>query len=495
MSSPSPHGFPRGSDSPRRSHSFEGRFGRLFRSLPIADFRTEDLLALGSQMVAGSKPKESGIPAGYTYLGQFVAHDLTFDPASSLQRADDPEGLVDYRTPRFDLDCVYGRGLYDQPYLYERDSARLILGERLTKQGPTAHIPDGYDLPRNPGNDIAIIGDPRNDENVIIAQLHSVFMRFHNRIADEVKATRQDFERVQQLVRWHYQWVVLYDFLPRVVDSETYMEVLPHVAGKIKPNKVSRRDPVAPVVPKSNIIQDPPKLHFYRPQHEAFIPIEFSAAGYRFGHSMVRPVYNLNLRRVPLGIIGSNRNETLTGFGRFNPNWLIDWRLFYQTSDGAGPEPQRSLKIDTMLSEPLSDLPFRFLKPPLSLPQRNLIRGMQLGLPSGQAVAQVMGIEPVDDDRLCIGPKRVPIGKIQAFKQNAPLWCYILAEAQHLQDGERLGPVGSRIVIETFVGLMMTDGHSLLRQNPLWRPELVEKGGKFGMAEFIRMATESLDAG
>ena len=106
-----------------------------------------------------------------------------------------------------------------------------------------------------------------------------------------------------------------------------------------------------------------------------------------------------------------------------------------------------------------------------------------------------MGVQPIDDELLCIGPKRVPIGKIQAFKQNAPLWCYILAEAQHLQDGERLGPVGSRIVIETFVGLMMTDGHSLLRQNPLWRPELVEKGGKFGMAEFIRMATESLDAG
>jgi len=100
-------------------------------------------------------------------LGQEPA--AAIDPVSTLQRADDPEALFDYRTPGFDLDCLYGRGPNDQPYLYERDGVRLALGAPLIKPDLAGDLPDGYDL-------------PRNDENVIIAQLHSIFMRFHNRL-------------------------------------------------------------------------------------------------------------------------------------------------------------------------------------------------------------------------------------------------------------------------------------------------------------------------
>src|SRR5207244_5569277 len=147
--------------------------------LPMANFRSEDLLALGSKMVAGSKPRESTIPAGYTYLGQFVGHDLTFDPASSLQRADDPEGLVDYRTPRFDLDCVYGRGPDDQPYLYRQDGIRMLLGEPLTgnEDDPLAR-----GVPRHPAEGTepqrALVRDRRNDEHVIVSELQSPLPRY-----------------------------------------------------------------------------------------------------------------------------------------------------------------------------------------------------------------------------------------------------------------------------------------------------------------------------
>ncbi len=181
---------------------FGGQFGRMFRALPPAEFGETDsqteqnLLTLGKAMVAdpdpvkdGPDPEESGIPAAYTYLGQFIDHDLTFDPASSLQQQDDPDGLVDFRTPRFDLDCVYGKGPDDAPYLYTSDG-RFIQGRPLSG---AASNPNARDLPRSQPTDPtkpediknarrAIIGDPRNDENVIVSQLQGLFHRFHNRL-------------------------------------------------------------------------------------------------------------------------------------------------------------------------------------------------------------------------------------------------------------------------------------------------------------------------
>src|SRR5215510_7958501 len=173
-----------------RSPLFEGKFGRMFRALRPATFGStveeseQNLLRLGEAMSAdfdapkdGKDDEESGIPALYTYLGQFIDHDLTFDPASSLQKQNDPDALVDFRTPRFDLDCVYGRGPDDQPYLYEDDGKRLLLGRPLTGN---PRDPRTRDVPRNtPGARSpkrALIGDPRNDENVIVSQLHAAFL-------------------------------------------------------------------------------------------------------------------------------------------------------------------------------------------------------------------------------------------------------------------------------------------------------------------------------
>src|SRR5438128_10284587 len=217
------HGEIRGLEAHGRSDQFEGRFGRMFRTLPPAQFDAGVLHDLAAAMTAefeatptpeteADDEENTGISAGYTYLGQFIDHDITFDPVSSLQRQDDPDSLVDFRTPRFDLDCVYGRGPEDQPYLYRSDGVRMLLGRRLTGNEQDKN---SRDLPRiasgaEPRR--AIIGDLRNDENVIVSQLHASFLRFHNRVADVLKATT--FGEVQRAVRWHYQWVVLRDFLP-----------------------------------------------------------------------------------------------------------------------------------------------------------------------------------------------------------------------------------------------------------------------------------------
>src|SRR4051812_19774019 len=271
------HGTPpRGIDA-TRSPLFEGRFGRMFRNLPPASFGKNDdenkhnLKALGAAMSAdidgpkdGLDGEESGIPALYTYFGQFVDHDITFDPASSLQKQNDPDALVDFRTPAFDLDNVYGRGPGDQPYIYDNGDA-FLLGDAL-QGGSDA---GGKDLPRNAaaqGRRRALIGDPRNDENAIVSQLQGLFLRFHNRKLQDNPGI-SSFETLQRLVRFHYQYVVLNDFLPRIVH--------PSVLDQLKTNGK----------------YDAKKLKYYHWKNSPFMPVEFSVAAYRFGHSMVRPGY------------------------------------------------------------------------------------------------------------------------------------------------------------------------------------------------------------
>src|ERR1019366_1624718 len=138
------HGKPlRGLMSTSASQLFQGRFGRMFRSPPAAKYGTTDaesraaLMALGDAMTAGvdpasdgSDPEESGIPALYTYFGQFIDHDITFDPMITLSSTKDPNALTDFRTPAFDLDNVYGRGPGDQPYPYD-NGPKFLLGEPL----------------------------------------------------------------------------------------------------------------------------------------------------------------------------------------------------------------------------------------------------------------------------------------------------------------------------------------------------------------------------
>ncbi len=431
--------------------------------------------------------ENTGISAGYTYFGQFIDHDLTFDPASSLQRQDDPDGLTDYRTPRFDLDNVYGRGPADQPYLYRDDGLHMLLGDPLTGN---AKDKKARGLPRNhPDNGEparALIGDPRDDENVIVSQLQSAMLRFHNTMVDTLKT--KDFEKAQRMVRWHYQWVILHDFLPTIIGQPMVNEIL----GEVKPGKTATARP--------------PQLKFYKPEKEPFMPVEFSVGAYRFGHSMVRPIYRLNqtIDRLPIFDL---KGESLVGFRAFPSNWAIEWDLFFKM--GPAPElgPKRvqpAYKIDTSLVNPLGSLPASVATNPSSLPQRNLIRGFRMQLPSGQSIARAMGLEPIEDKHLRVGKataadhKKNPLltDISPKFADNAPLWYYILAEALlEFKTNEtplHLGPVGGRIVGEVFVGLMLADSHSYLRQLPNFEPlKEFQTKGEFMIADLLRAAMES----
>ncbi|WBO23839.1 peroxidase family protein [Sphingomonas abietis] len=517
-----PHGGVRGANLSRSSLLFGGPFGRMFRALPAAEFGSDDeativaLTALAAGMLAKHDPpfdgpdaEEGGIPAAYTYFGQFIDHDLTFDPASSLQKQNDLDALVDYRTPRFDLDNVYGRGPDDQPYLYS-DGLHFNLGRALTG---AAHNPKAQDLPRsNPvptaahphPTKRAIIGDPRNDENVIVSQLQGLFLRLHNSFATKLG----DFSAAQKAVRWHYQWVVLNDFLPKIVAPAVLAEILPHLAS-------------------GDLVGDPPKLKFYHARDEAFMPLEFSAAAYRFGHSMVRPEYQLNeTLQKPHSIFAGNTNQpNLRGFHEFPAQWAIDWRFFidlevidYGDPDNL-PDPrnknrvQLAYKIDTSLVNPLGHLPKDVAENPHILALRNLERGWRMRLPSGQDVARAMGVVPLDDSQIKIGKFTVvaddqsaqrPITDFgAAFAGNCPLWTYVLAETvqttmtiattqgDQVIDTRQLGEVGGRIVAETMVGLLLADSSSFLVQDPRWKPDAsLMKDGKFGLRELIAAALD-----
>lgn len=456
------------------------RMDRMMFGLPAAQFDEEALIKLGAAMTAEFEdpipedrpdPEENpGISAGYTYLGQFIYNDLT------NQRG----------VPRFDLSCVYGLGPRAQPFLYAEDARHIVLGEALT----------GAPLDRNAravlrnqlqgASSRALISDARNDENVILSQMHAAFLRFHNRIVD----LGFDFESARQLACFHYQWVVLYDFLPRVIGLDALQSILPHLRKG------------------TDVVCEPPQLRFYN-ANEVYLPLEFSVAAYRFGHSMIRPVYRLNgsVERLPLLPMHPDFPESLIGFRNFPANWAIDWGLFFEMTarpPKLGPRRiQCSYKVDTSIVNPLGNLPASVSSRSSHLATRNLMRGVQKKLPSGQAVARAMASPPFKDDELFVGkateadkPSHIPLVRISpTFANNAPLWYYILAEAQQTFVNDdtpiRLGRVGGRIIGEVFVGVMLADNSSFLRQDPSFRPMWGSGGSTFTMADLLRQSMQA----
>jgi hypothetical protein len=452
--------LPRGLRSVTRSSTDQGRFGRMFRSLEPFN-ASDDLLA---RLAASTAPTPAGdaspagdnpdIPAGYTYLGQFIDHDITFDPVSALERRNDPDALTNARTPRFDLDCLFGGGRLQMPYLYdEEDPAKLLVGRN------TASIHEPEDLPRNQQGR-ALLGDPRNDVHVIVSQLHLALIRFHNAVVDHLRdrftPEAEIVAEARRLTCWHYQWVVVHDFLRRTVGPRLLDEIL------VKDDRTGAWK-----------VQS----RFYSWRRQPFMPVEFSAAAYRFAHSQVRTNYTLNDQLEPIPMFSQaltpNPLQHLGGFRPLPKKWKIDWRKFF-VLDG-GPPPHASRRIDTKVTLPLQKLPANVDRSRRSLALLDLLRGRALQLPSGQAVAKAMGTAVPDADLGLDG--------------ETPLWFYLLREAEVVADGRRLGPTGGRIVAEVLLGLLKGDPSSFLRQAPRWQPDLpAAQPGQFAMPDLLRFA-------
>jgi Animal haem peroxidase len=435
------------SERPRLPDLPEGRFGRLFPDLPRQTVSGDALLKYGaaegplesrlkmSEELGEDNPR---IAAGWAFFGQFIAHDITHD-RSPLQDVEDVGSLQNFRAPRLDLECVYGAGPVGQPYLYDvRDPAKLLIGR--------SECPTG-DLPRNEQG-LALIGDARNDTHLFISQLHLAFLHFHNRVVDRLRKdgvpAGEVSDRASQMVRWHYQWIVLHEFLPLTVGNDLMAELL-ESGSKI-----------------------------CRFENRPFIPVEFSDAAYRFGHAQVRGKYDVNdsVRDAPLF-------PNLVGICPVTPERQVDWRRVFRF-DGAAP-PQPSRRIGPKLVPALMRLPEALVghtgRPEFSsLASRDLYRGRSVELPCGEAVARALGLEPCSAMELRIGDSELSGG--------TPLWLYVLAEAEAQHNGEFLGKVGGRIVAEVIFELLRHDPDSVLN-HPGWTPALAAGKGTFGIADLL----------
>ncbi|HWH34882.1 MAG TPA: peroxidase family protein [Acidimicrobiales bacterium] len=479
-------GAPSGADGTYTGSSRS--FGRIFKDRPFAEdspqlqaalheiARPGGMLDAGDDLSKGpaalildpelrtNNPDNPTHTAGTTFVGQFLDHDMTFDTTSALGRPTDPRTTRNARTPTLDLDSVYGGGPVVTRELYDSaDGIKL----KMETGGLFEDLPRGAD-------NVAVIGDPRNDENLIVCGIHLAMMCFHNKVVDRLRVelpastdAMDIFHMARREVTWHYHWLILHEFLPQFVGRAMVDDILAR----------GRR--------------------FYTTR-SPYIPVEFSGAAYRFGHSMVRPSYRANRggggAPAFFGMVfeptqmGSLDPDDMSGRLRAARRF-IGWETFFDFGDG---EVRNNKLIDTKLSTPLFNLPAGTIsRPPgaelgpTSLAERNLLRHITWGLPSGQQLAQRMGapaLAPADLDDLS--------GFGLGLERSTPLWFYILREAEVMAGGHHLGPVGGRIVGEVIIGLLQSDGESYLAREPGWRPTLpaAAGGGDFRMVDLLRMA-------
>jgi Animal haem peroxidase len=416
-----------------------------------------------------NNPNNPAHTAGTTFMGQFLDHDMTFDLNSRLAVVTEPTASPNERTPALDLDSVYGGGPRADQELYQsvaRGSRDLPTKLRIESGGRFE------DVPRNRDRS-AIIADPRNDENMMISGLQTAFILHHNKCVDHVRerdrrlGSEEVYERARQLTTWHYQWIIVHEFLPLFIGQSMVDDIL----------RNGRR--------------------FYRPS-VPFIPVEFQGAAYRFGHTLVRPSYRANLN-------GDNDNGPFFGMifdpsgeGQSDPVDLrggararrrfIDWQTFFDFgptfTDGPGntnPAIRPNKLIDTKISSPMFRLPIGAIAggvpgDEISLPSRNLLRHITWGIPSGQSIARAMGAPVLSGENDSVLKELGGFGF--NLGESTPLWFYVLREGFVLGNGGRhLGPVGGRIVGEVFIGLLQLDRDSYLNARG-WRPTLPTRGGR-----------------
>jgi hypothetical protein len=452
----------------------------------------EPILVKTGNAIAAGGGGESQIPAGFTYLGQFIDHDLTFDKTSvMLGQNVSATQLLQARSPSLDLDSLYGAGPTEpgSAKFYEADGVRMKMGKTVAADGIGAK--DGFDLPRGAGTAAAakrkaVIPDPRNDENLAVAQTHLAFIRFHNRVVDTLPSSvpaAQRFAEAREIVTKHYQWMIRTDFLPRICAQGVVNSVFNN----------GRKAFEVGVTPA-----DVPTM-----------PIEFSVAAFRLGHAMIRRAYNWNKRfdngegLLDLLFDFSGGSGNLGGGQRLPSNWIADFRRLYDFKEAgranlAVPEGKfnRAMRIDTTLVNPLKTLP-GFQRGQANLAFRNLTRAKMVRLATGQQMATFLKNKGVTLTKLTKaqirngrnGAKLDRLTRPQraALLRDTPLWFYILREAEFNQG--RLKGVGARIVAETFHRAMEGSQVSIVR-DPAWRPTLGPNNTRFRMVDLLLFAFE-----
>lgn len=455
--------------------------------IDASDLLTDPIQSIVNPAVfSPNNPDNPNMTAGVTFFGQFLDHDLTLALRAPLLEKTSPRRTNNFRTAEFDLDSVYGDGPAGSSELYDISSGDIKFkiealpgSEQVSRKGAQR-----FDLPRDANNN-AIIADSRNDENIVLSQFHLAMLKFHNAVIDRLRAdpanasrSGQDlFKEAQRQVRWHYQWIILNEFLPLTIGQD-------------------RVDDIVQNGPRFYKVTDRTQDSLFRsPRREPLIPVEFAVAAYRFGHSQVRPSYRLNF--------GPDGGAPFFAFifddsadpndpdpndmrgGKRAPRRFVDWQTFFKFDDSFRFNKQ----IDTKLSTPLMHLLGSRGPAPgmpsdgiLSLASRNLMRHVNYGIPSGQAIARVMGVHVLTSAQLA---ELAPFG----LDRSTPLWYYILKEAEVLENGLRMGPVGSRIVGEVFIGLLKADQDSYLVRNKNWKPTLPSAtSGNFEITDLLRFA-------
>lgn len=525
----------------RPSTTAELRKFRFSRLGPQGEQPPEELrAALARAMVAGvsTDSADPAVPAGYTYLGQFVDHDLTMDATAAALGSDvSVDDLLQGRSPALDLDSLYGRGPTDRNdrICYADDGVHLLVGRTAAVSGPPPADPaanqdlDGFDLPRSGLGSTkrerraALIPDARNDENLAVAQTHLAFIRFHNRVVDQLAggglAGPALFRAARSVVVKHYQWMLRTDFLPRIVSPEVVDDVFTN--GR-------RFFEVSPGYDRRY------RGRWVQPGDRPTMPIEFSVAAYRLGHSMVREVYDWNrifrtgtTTGFPAGTLellfqfsGTSGNLSPDGalddpesgsFERLPTNWIADFRRLYDFAEAGrddlvvdpereGPGLNLTRRIDTLLVDPLRNLPLGSFGGRGSTPAeiernlafRNLTRAVMVRLASGQQMAEFLDLVPLKPDEILHGAGGAVLDGLSdeqkdAVTSNTPLWFYILREAEF--NGGRLDGVGARIVAEVFHRAIEGSRDSILR-DPTWRPTLGPDEERFRMVDLLLFAFE-----
>ena len=449
--------FPAPKPAPAIPLPAKTRFGYLFKHKAADRLETslqtvKNLIELGGTMREKSV-QSTNIPSAYTYFGQFIAHDVTFDPITKdhpLHPEIEPlsvnvvESIKNHRTGLLDLDSIYGPG-FDDAGTFEvpRDNdnnKELRLGVAYRPLNPVR----GTDVPRSKDAPFqARIGDPRNDENLPLSQLHLAFLKAHNLLVKKLS-----FEDARVLLKRRYQNLVVKDFLPQIVDQ-------------------------------ADLAEAKAKKDLYKPDaNDLFIPIEFSAAAFRFGHSMIRKAYAFNNER---GTVPLNSLFTPAAMGNYFSilaDWVIDWSNFIDTGTN------KARAFFPQLVEPLAELiDKKGLQ--FSLAVNDLLRGYLLGLPTGQALAIALDVEPLKKEDVlasAIDEDQRKILETSGFHQATPLWFYLFAEARQRRQAQTLGPVCGQLI--ALVLLKLAELSNYEDDDP-WNETLGPKA-TFNLSEFIK---------